>query len=51
VIAAEDLKRRVPSARLVTVRDGSHMLPNTHPALLRDELVALVQRTGRVCQS
>jgi pimeloyl-ACP methyl ester carboxylesterase len=50
VIAAEDLKRRVPSARLVTVRDGSHMLPTTHPALLRDELAALVRRTGDVCQ-
>jgi pimeloyl-ACP methyl ester carboxylesterase len=50
VIAAEDLKRRVPSARLVTVPDGSHMLPNTHPALIRDELVDLVRRTGDACQ-
>jgi len=51
VIAAEDLKRRVPSARLVTVADGSHMLPATHPALLRDELIDLVRRTGGTCQS
>lgn len=50
VIAAEDLKRRVPSARLVTVPDGSHMLPNTHPALIRDELVDLARRTGDACQ-
>jgi len=50
VIAAEDLKRRVPSARLVTVPDGSHMLPNTHAALIRDELVDLVRRTGGACQ-
>lgn len=51
VIAAEDLKQRVPSARLVTVPEGSHMLPNTHPALIRDELVDLVRRTGDACQS
>ena len=51
VVAAEDLKTRVPSARLVTVPDGSHMLPTTHPALLRDELIDLVRRTGQACQS
>ena len=50
VIAAEDLKRRVPSARLVPVPEGSNMLPNTHPALVRDELVDLVRRTGGTCQ-
>jgi pimeloyl-ACP methyl ester carboxylesterase len=48
--AAEDLKQRVPSARLVAVPEGSHMLPNTHPALIRDELVDLVRRTGDACQ-
>ena len=50
MIAAEDLKRRVPSARLVPVPEGSHMLPNTHPAVIRDELVDLVRRTGSACQ-
>jgi pimeloyl-ACP methyl ester carboxylesterase len=51
VLAGEDLKRRVPSARLVAVPEGSHMLPTTHPALLRDELLDLVRRTGDACQS
>jgi pimeloyl-ACP methyl ester carboxylesterase len=50
VITADDLKRRVPSARLVTVPAGSHMLPNTHPELVRDELVRLVRRTGDSCR-
>ena len=44
VIAAEDLKRRVPSARLIAVPDGGHMLPNTHAALLRDDHVVGVGR-------
>ena len=50
VIAADDLKQRVPSARLVTVPAGSHMLPNTHPELVRDEILDLVRRTGDSCR-
>lgn len=50
VSTAEDLKRRLPAARLVTPPDASHMLPDTHPSLLRAELVDLASRTGHACR-
>ncbi|MEZ4215370.1 MAG: alpha/beta hydrolase [Myxococcota bacterium] len=35
---AEDLAARIPSAKLVPVFEGSHMLPVTHPEQLADEI-------------
>ena len=50
VAVAQDLRQRLPAAHPVTVPDGSHMVPNTHPELVRDELVRLVRRTGDSCR-
>jgi len=50
VAVAQDLRQRLPAAHVVMVPDGSHMLPNTHPEPVRDDLVRLVRRTGDSCR-
>jgi pimeloyl-ACP methyl ester carboxylesterase len=35
---ADDLHRRLPRSALVAVAGGSHMLPNTHAALIVNEV-------------
>ncbi len=35
---AEDLHHRIAQSTLMPVREGSHMLPNTHPDLIADQI-------------
>ncbi|MGY1839457.1 MULTISPECIES: alpha/beta fold hydrolase [unclassified Modestobacter] len=43
---AERLVERIARAELVEVPDGGHMLPLTHPDVVVDAVLAMVQRTG-----
>jgi pimeloyl-ACP methyl ester carboxylesterase len=43
---AEDLSRSIPGAALVTVAEGSHMLPATHPDELAEAIHGFVSRGG-----
>jgi pimeloyl-ACP methyl ester carboxylesterase len=45
---ATDLHRRMPSSRMVWVPGGHHMLPNSHAALIVDEVRALAAGLPRL---
>ncbi|MBD3784511.1 MAG: alpha/beta hydrolase [Micrococcales bacterium] len=44
---SEEIVRHVPGAEHVVVRDGGHLLMLEHPAIVTEQLVALVQRARR----
>jgi pimeloyl-ACP methyl ester carboxylesterase len=43
----EDLNRRIAGSKLTIVEGGSHMLPNTHPELIVEQIRAQLYRSAR----